>query len=137
MDGRSRIKTISKKVIFTWFLCVFLCGIGFSAQSHAASLFCVYAPSMTPQCLYNDPSQCLEKAKSIAQGYCDINYDEITLPDGSGYFCLVTASRYIQCSYLTHNSCWQEMESKKGLCVRSNKRPLPNKEQEFEVYDYY
>ena len=123
--------------IYFCFLLIIVCLTGVASRSQAESLFCIKGPGMQPQCHYHDARLCAEKARYVSKGYCDVNHKVVTLPDGAGYFCLVTSSGYIQCPYLTYQSCRQDIATKNGICARSPKRPLPSKELEFEVDDYY
>jgi len=123
-----------KSIIFT---CIAGSLFFFVQQTHAAPIFCVKAPGVQPQCIYNDARQCIKKANRMSEGFCDINEDEVELPESSGYFCLVTSTRYIQCPYTSYKSCVQDIKSKNGICVASKKIPLENKQFENEIFDTF
>lgn len=106
-------------------------------KAYAGSPFCLNGPGMQPQCSYYSANSCREAANKITRGFCNVNANEIQLPNGPGAWCLVTSTRQIQCYYDNFRSCQTQTRSKNAICARSFKRPPPSKEFESDVENLF
>lgn len=97
-------------------------GIGLLWPAGArAGLFCVYAAAITPQCFYDDPALCRQRADQLS-GVCMANPKEITMPVGYENYCLVYSSRTVECIYADFASCNRAAARSNAACVNNTQR---------------
>ena len=99
----------------------------------AGPLFCANFAGAQSQCVFYSAKACRDAIRGATGAFCNINPDEIDLPNGPGLWCLVTSTRHTQCYYDNFSSCQKQIKTKNGMCVRSKKRPPVSKEFESDI----
>lgn len=90
----------------------------FYAQALQAAPFCVQVQGIPPECIYDDAVQCRKRAAELG-GLCAPNAAEITIPAGTGRYCIVDSNRIVQCNYVDRTSCNNDAVRGGGACMEA------------------
>ena len=104
-----------------------------AGKALAGPIFCANVAGAKTQCIFYSAKACREAVRGVTGAFCNINPEEIDLPNGPGLWCLVTSTRHTQCYYDNFSSCQKQIKTKNGMCVRSKKRPPVSKEFESDI----
>lgn len=80
-----------------------------------AAPFCLTIQGIAPQCIYDDPASCKQRAAQLS-GICTVNVDEVTSHTGAEKFCSVDATRIPQCIYADRTGC-DNVQQAGSICV--------------------
>ena len=84
----------------------------------AAAPFCVRTPAVPPRCLYVDPGECRNNARSQG-GECVANPLEPRPVAGTGRYCIVVSGGSLECEYPDRSPCERAAARMGSGCVEA------------------
>lgn len=81
-----------------------------------ASPFCVSVQGIAPQCIYDDVTQCRQRAQQL-NGLCTPNAAEVRLQPGVGKYCLVYSNHASMCNYSDRSTCDADAQRNGAVCM--------------------